>query len=51
MSKKKQRNQKKKKEQIRNYDVLRVRMRRFFCDDYRLVFRSNDCSYSYYLLF
>ena len=30
MSKKKQRNQKKKKEQIRNYDVLRVRMRRFF---------------------
>ena len=30
MSKKKQRNQKKKKEQIRNYDVLRVRLRRFF---------------------
>ena len=30
MSKKKQRKQKKKKEQIRNYDVLRVRMRRFF---------------------
>ena len=30
MSKKKQRNKKKKKEQIRNYDVLRVRMRRFF---------------------